>query len=269
MSRSVFKNEAEYTERGRHYHGHDDSEQEWLATGRYTFALNFVNEKDVCLDAACGSGYGSELLSGKARKVIGLDVDEHALSFAQAHHRNEKLSFGMADLTLPFPLRDECVDVVVSVETVEHVTEHEALLSEFRRVLKRGGRIVVTTVDHAVYSVRAGIRNRFHVGELTKKELLDLMSRYFSLEGIYGQIRYVPLPWTKRLGKRGWVSFVALLGVVDVFRLRRYVIKKLRLDDAVKAVNQGLSPMKMTEIEKTDDEGDDDYYQLIVVARKP
>src|SRR5438034_4075527 len=38
------------------------------------------------------------------------------------------------------------------------------------RSLKRGGRIVVTTVDHAVYSVRAGIRNRFHVGELTKKD---------------------------------------------------------------------------------------------------
>ena len=265
MSRSVI---SEFSDRGRLYCGYDDSEQEWLATGRYRFALNFINEGDTCLDAACGSGYGSELISRKAKEVIALDVDEHALSFAESHHRNGKISFHKADLTQPLALPDACCEVIVSVETIEHIVDHDAFLREFRRVLKPGGRLILTTVDHEVYSERGGIRNKFHVGELTKKELHALISRYFTLEETYGQIRHVPLSWRKRLSQKVWLSFISVVGVLDVLRLRRRVLKRFRLNSAVDAVNRGLSPMKITAIEKTDVCDTNDYYQLIVVARK-
>lgn len=41
--------------------------------GRYLFASSYVSGK-VVLDAACGSRYGSEMLSQKAEKVVGVDI---------------------------------------------------------------------------------------------------------------------------------------------------------------------------------------------------
>jgi len=54
----VIQREAEeYLGRGRTYCGYEGRELERLAIGRYRFSLNFIKDGDICIDAACGSGY--------------------------------------------------------------------------------------------------------------------------------------------------------------------------------------------------------------------
>jgi SAM-dependent methyltransferase len=59
---------------------------------RYNFFLKHIKPSDSILDIACGSGYGSEILSSKASTVLGVDTDSRTIEYArrQQGHITEK-----------------------------------------------------------------------------------------------------------------------------------------------------------------------------------
>jgi ubiquinone/menaquinone biosynthesis C-methylase UbiE len=268
MEKEELTQESQFKDKGRTYCGYDEPEYEKLAVGRYLQALKFIKEGDICLDAASGSGYGTALVAGKAREVIGLEIDDHAIAYARKNFGRANITYKQADLTKDFDLSSNYFDAAISIETLEHITEHDAILSEFHRVLKPGGLLITSTVEHYVYNELGGIHNKHHIGEMTKKELLEAISKYFKLEDIYGQQRYLPLSLWQKTSKKIWVFSLITLGKIDVFKLRYPVGRLLHLDTAVDTVNAGLSVMKDTGMEKTDFTDHNDYYQLMVIARK-
>ena len=154
---------------------------------RYLFAEKLVSGKTV-LDAACGEGYGSALLARQAESVTGLDIDEAAVSHANQKYAGEKISFFAGSIDrLPFP--DDSFDVVVSFETIEHVDEkmQEAFLKEIRRVLKKGGSVILSTPNKAVYTDRVKGVNKFHVKEFYSQEFIDFMRSRFEFVDVYCQ----------------------------------------------------------------------------------
>jgi ubiquinone/menaquinone biosynthesis C-methylase UbiE len=262
------KPDEDYLERGRMYLGYDEDVLEWRSLLRYEFSRRYVKEGDICLDAACGTGYGSNLLAQTATKVIGLEISDHALKYAREHFSNEKIEFRQADLTKTFDLPDDYFDVIVSVETLEHISDHNSMMAEFQRVSKPGGTIVLTTVEHHVYSELGGIKNVHHIGELTKKELLDLISKYFKLEELYGHLKYIPPTPQKRATKKLWRIFTETFAIVDVFDLRHRLMKWSRFNRSVESFNSSLSNMVDTDLVKCEFDEENEYYQLLVVARK-
>lgn len=152
---------------------------------RYFFALPYVEGKSV-LDIACGTGYGIGLLKGKARFVVGVDVDATA-----AQEAREECSENAAVLLgdgLGLPFADESFDIVTSFETLEHLHERPAFLSELRRVLKTGGLLVLST-PNANYSmpVNGKPTNPFHIFEYKPEELQEELEAQFKLEKFMGQ----------------------------------------------------------------------------------
>ncbi|NOY57643.1 MAG: class I SAM-dependent methyltransferase, partial [Calditrichaeota bacterium] len=110
----------------------------------YQFATQFCKEKTV-LDAACGLGYGSYLLAQNAEKVTGIEIIASNIDFSLQNYQKDNLIFLVADATA-MNFRDGQFDVVVSIETFEHIPPTKALqfLEEFRRVLKPGGTLVIS-----------------------------------------------------------------------------------------------------------------------------
>ncbi len=152
---------------------------------RYVFARELVAGRCV-LDAACGEGYGSALLAETASRVVGVDVSPQAIEHASERYRAANLEFHQADcLALPFP--DDEFDCVVSFETLEHLENHEGLLTEFRRVLRPGGFLLISTPDKAIYTDQQGNRNEFHVAELYRDEFEALLGRHFAAHRLWGQ----------------------------------------------------------------------------------
>lgn len=143
----------------------------------YLFCLEYVRGKRV-LDAACGEGYGSFLLSTIANRVIGIDIDSTKLLRASRNYYSTHLDFTKMDVTrLAFP--DEYFDVIVSIETLEHLPEmgiHQ-FLSEVTRTLRRNGVFILTTPNHPIYS--ALTKTKGHISEKSVVELRELLSRYF------------------------------------------------------------------------------------------
>jgi SAM-dependent methyltransferase len=152
---------------------------------RYAWASRLVAGKAV-LDAACGEGYGSHLLSATAASVTGLDISEQAVEHARSRYRADNLAFDCGDATA-LPYEDARFDVVVSFETLEHLADHDALMSEFRRVLRPEGFLVVSSPDRATYSDASGYDNPYHVRELYRPELEALIGRHFPAVRLLGQ----------------------------------------------------------------------------------
>jgi len=153
---------------------------------RYALAARWcVNART--LDAACGEGYGSALLAQSAASVEGVDISEQAVSHAGKRYGHlQQVGFHVADCTA-LPFADNEFDRVVSFETLEHLAEHDALLAEFRRVLKPDGFLILSSPDKATYSDGQETANEYHVKELYRQELEVLIGRHFPVCHLLGQ----------------------------------------------------------------------------------
>lgn len=152
---------------------------------RYTMALCFVADKNV-LDAACGEGYGSHVLAQKAASVVGVDLSEPAIQHANKHYQQANLKYIQSNV-LAMDLADDSFDVVVSFETLEHLTEHDELMREFKRVLKPDGVLLISTPDKREYSDKTGFNNEYHFKELYQHEFKALLQNSFENSHWYGQ----------------------------------------------------------------------------------
>ncbi|HET9032417.1 MAG TPA: class I SAM-dependent methyltransferase [Dokdonella sp.] len=163
---------------------------------RYAFALALVKGKRV-LDAACGEGYGSNLLADVAAGVCGVDISAQAIEHARSRYgARSNVQFHVGDAAaLTFP--DQSFDVVVSFETLEHLSAQQELIAGFARVLAPGGILLISSPDKRTYSDIAGFRNEFHVRELYRDELLELLRPHFPELRLYGQkLLFQSVLWT-------------------------------------------------------------------------
>ncbi|KAA2259536.1 methyltransferase domain-containing protein [Solihabitans fulvus] len=125
------------------------------------------------LDAGCGEGYGAQLIAGTAARVLALDYDEFtAAHVARAYPDLAVLRGNLADL----PVRSSSVDVVANFQVIEHLWSQEGFLAECARVLRPGGRLLVTTPNRLTFSPgRDTPLNPFHTRELAPNELAELL----------------------------------------------------------------------------------------------
>lgn len=153
---------------------------------RYVLAARWCANTHT-LDAACGEGYGSALLAQAGALVKGVDISAQAIEHARRSYGHlDGVEFHVSDCTT-LPFGDAVFDRVVSFETLEHLQEHDLLLAEFRRVLKPDGFLVLSSPDKATYSDGQDTVNEFHVKELYREELEELIGRHFPASRLLGQ----------------------------------------------------------------------------------
>ena len=147
----------------------------------YYLALDFVSG-DV-LEVGCGEGRGVELLAPKAKSFSGIDKIEQVIQnlsdkFPEATFRQMVIP--------PFSaLEDNSYDVVVSFQVIEHIKKDREYLQEIHRVLKPGGKALITT-PNIVMSLS---RNPWHIREYTANQLADLARTVFpkvEMKGVSG-----------------------------------------------------------------------------------
>jgi 2-polyprenyl-3-methyl-5-hydroxy-6-metoxy-1,4-benzoquinol methylase len=160
--------------------------------GRYDFAKNFCFGKKV-LDIACGYGYGSYELAKHAESVVGVDLSNEVIEHAKKKYHTPNLNFVNGNATDEL-FNDEEFDVVVSFETIEHLSEDDR--HQFYRLihkyLKKNGMFIISTPNKLVtspYSEKP--LNSFHIIEFYISNLVEEVSAYYKIKKIYGQ-RFIP-----------------------------------------------------------------------------
>jgi len=151
-------------------------------TYHYELALNHLEKGMKTLDIACGDGYGTRLLGKKLDRVVGADIDDEILDRARKLSKDfknvEYVREDATDMSIP----DNSFDAIVSMETIEHIDATE-FLSEVKRVLKKGGRLILSTPQNSLGHIPV---NAEHVREYSLSEILKLARAYFEVEQIIG-----------------------------------------------------------------------------------
>ena len=117
------------------------------------------------LEVGCGRGAVCRWLADVGADVVGVDISSAAVKLARDLVPNAALSVADA-AALPFP--HVSFDVVISLETLEHVPNHRRALRELVRVTRPGGRILISTPNHL---------NQLHVYRALLRPSAGAMSR--------------------------------------------------------------------------------------------
>lgn len=85
------------------------------------------------------------------------------------------------------PFASSSYDTVVCFELIEHISEHDVLLQEIKRVLKNEGVAIISTPERETYNAFIGAPNPFHTKELSFEEFQVLLGKYFTHVTIFWQ----------------------------------------------------------------------------------
>jgi spore coat polysaccharide biosynthesis protein SpsF (cytidylyltransferase family) len=155
--------------------------------GEYqALATDYVQGTDAVLDAGCGHGEITDILSRHAASAMGVDYD--AAMVALARERFPDCAFEAADLQRWS--RPQAFDVIFHTHTLEHCADAVGTLANLRTSLAPGGRLIV----EVPLQLRPGIINPHHEREYTVATLtreleqagLRIVETRGVCRGIYG-----------------------------------------------------------------------------------
>lgn len=153
---------------------------------RYEFAKSLVSPTDVVADMACGSGYGSCILSEAANSVDGYDLDPFVVqTISDRYKANSKVNFTNLNL-----LELEVVgkyDKIISFETVEHLDLRllPTLFRKYKTALKENG-ILIFSVPY-MQSWSSDDNSHHRTFGINEDLLKSLLKHDFSIERIFYQ----------------------------------------------------------------------------------
>jgi 2-polyprenyl-3-methyl-5-hydroxy-6-metoxy-1,4-benzoquinol methylase len=149
---------------------------------RLAFMREGVRSGEHVLDLGSGEGTFTEWLARIGAAPLGAEVADAAVRRARAAH--PELEFRLVPIDGSLPLQDNSFDVVWATEVIEHVADTGRWLSEVRRVLKPGGRLLLTTPSHGRLRVALGGIERFsqplgdHLHLYTRASLSQLLREF-------------------------------------------------------------------------------------------
>lgn len=132
------------------------------------------------VEIGCGEGYGMQLLADQSEHYVAIDK-----KFPAGYQRQSNTLFTYARLPDLSAVGSNSFDTVICFQVIEHIRRDDMLLAEMKRILKPGGRLLLTTPNRLMSLTR----NPFHVKEYTAAEMHTAIETHFSrfsLRGIYG-----------------------------------------------------------------------------------
>lgn len=153
----------------------------FLVLSRYKFAARLLKKEAHVLDAGCGLGIGSVLLSQFSKKVTAVDYDQELLKINKEQYKKiSNLTFEHLDL-LSLPAEHPTYDSVVSLDVIEHFPQEQipTVVNNLANLTADGGFSIIGTPNIASQPYASSRRRESHFHEFEPDELKSLLSKYF------------------------------------------------------------------------------------------
>lgn len=153
----------------------------FILLARYKFAVRFLKRTDTVLDAGCGHGVGTVLLSRFAKRVVGADVDRAMIERNQKEYRDiANASFTTIDLVRPDPALGQ-FDAVVSLDVIEHFEKDQTrtVAANYAGLVRENGFALIGTPNIASQPYASKRRLETHLHEFTPEEFEAVLTPNF------------------------------------------------------------------------------------------
>jgi 2-polyprenyl-3-methyl-5-hydroxy-6-metoxy-1,4-benzoquinol methylase len=170
------------------------------------------------IDMACGEGYGSDVLAGRAAEVVGVDANPEAHEHARLRYTSGNVRFAR-DLVETFA---EPADAVVFLQTIEHVQNPDEILERFKALTadSPSPAVFVSTPNVLTLAPEGAEKsgNPWHVKEYRPEEFHALCAAHFSHVEMYGLFHARKLAVHEfAIKKLGWDAVHKRLGITKRF----------------------------------------------------
>ena len=150
---------------------------------RYNKVLPVLKRNFNVLDAGCGYGYGSKLLSKKSN-VIGMDISKKAINYAKKNYSSKKIKYFAADLENISLKKFGKFEVITCFEVLEHSKNPSKILKKFRKNISKKGYLFLSVPNGS----NAPKNNPHHLKNYKVKDIINFLDKTgFYVEKIYGQ----------------------------------------------------------------------------------
>ncbi|MEK6906444.1 MAG: class I SAM-dependent methyltransferase [Nanoarchaeota archaeon] len=160
----------------------------WLFWKRIKIVLGLTSPAKRVLDFGAGSGILMPSLSKNFREVYSLDLDTTSLKYLKKKNNfnNVKIIKGNKNNKLPF--KKDFFDIIFAADVLEHFKESLEIQKEFKRVLKKGGYLVVSgPTENILYEIGRKIlywRKKPSDHYTNVKEVMKKSSELFKIERV-------------------------------------------------------------------------------------
>ena len=166
--------------------------------------LNELGGLGDYLDIACGVGYGLQAIDmSNAKSLTAVDMNEEYLSRARANLKD--IQFKKMDIRDGLGFPDNSFDTISCFETIEHIEEEKVnrLLLEIVRILRPGGRVILSTPNAAVGVFKMILGGTpSHFKEYTFNELHKILLPHFEIISVKQHFSTVlDFPFSIYIGK--------------------------------------------------------------------
>ena len=117
------------------------------------------------LDAGCGEGYLSRILTRRGASVTGIDLASQLIQMARAKDPDDKITYQVADLSQPLPAYQDHFDLIASHFVLNDVYDYRGFVTTLGTVAKRGGRLICSLNNPYSFVVRGHITDYFDSGK--------------------------------------------------------------------------------------------------------
>jgi ubiquinone/menaquinone biosynthesis C-methylase UbiE len=139
--------------------------------------------RGTVLEIGSGEGYGIMELAPIADKYIA--VDKYDTHISDELKRANEITFIQTEVPPLKTIDNNSVDFVVTFQVIEHIQNDELFLKEIKRVLKPGGKMVMTTPN----ILMSLTRNPWHIREYSPEQMGNIVKSIFSnfeMKGVFG-----------------------------------------------------------------------------------
>ncbi|WP_192579207.1 class I SAM-dependent methyltransferase [Dyadobacter aurulentus] len=136
---------------------------------RHVFAYKeaIKHLKGIVIELGCGTGYGLDILAPNCVWVAG--VDKYISSQKYSHSNCGIFRSKLPNLN---NIGNDSFDTVICFQVIEHIKEDNILIAEIRRILRPGGKLILTTPNNLMSLTR----NPHHVREYSTKTIQKILT---------------------------------------------------------------------------------------------